>query len=1060
MKRRRFLSLLLTTVLLLSLAVPMTALAAGSEFTIENGVLTKYNGPGGDVTVPAGVTAIGDEAFYDCKTLKSVTLPQGLTSIGKLAFCSCESLASVSIPEGVTSIGLSAFYGCESLKTITLPASVTTIDAQAFRECDVLERIVIPNGVSALARNMFSNCYALKSVKLPEGLTSIGDGAFDMCKSLTDVNLPSSLTTIGEKAFSNCESLESALLPDSVTSIGESAFLNCYQLKEVHIPQGVTTIATNTFQSCKSLTSVSLPQGVTSIGDGAFYSCSGLTTITLPEGVTSIGASAFYSCTGLTSVTLPGSLSSIGNYAFYNCSKLTSVNVPQGTTVGKDAFQGTSSLKTDGDFTIINGVVTKYLGSGGAVKVPEGVTAIGASAFSGDYNIISVTLPNSLTAIENYAFSNCGRLTSVTLPASLTSIGNNAFHGCKALTNLTIPAGVTHIGNNAFRGTPWFEKQLGNEFTIINGNLLAYNGSGGKVTVPDGVREIRSSAFSSNEKLTEIIIPDSVVCLGDNDTFSPFYNCTSLERAVLGDGITELYNTFSGCSSLTDVTLPANLRVLGMQTFSGCSSLTELELPDSLEEIGTRAPGYYRGGSAFQECGLTTLELPEGLKKLDDDAFRRSNLTSIVLPDSVEQMGYFVFADCPNLTSVTFPKNETFSKTWKWHDSWDFWNQVFLENNGQGLEEIPLKEIVNCPSDAMVANIAANQAVFGDWVNPGKYLAQQSERIVQQSNAIVTGISGDYEKAAAIYKWVIANIAYDWDYLDAYRKGKAASYPVVVEPEEVLEKKITVCDGYSKLTAALLQAQGIPAAYILGTGNGEDHAWNAVYVNGEWILVDSTWGRQGLPGGEFYNLTLEYFDIPLARFSSDHKATSSIAAPAEDTPSGWAQSEVRGAIAAGLVPNDLQAAYGSSITREEFCRLMVRLVEQATDKAVTVPSASPFTDTNAPEVLAAHALGIVNGTSETTFTPAGSITRQEAAAMLARTAKALGLTGGQSASFADEGSFASWAAEGIAFVSGLTDPTTGGAVMGGTGNGSFSPTASYSREQAILTALRLFHIDG
>lgn len=78
--------------------------------------------------------------------------------------------------------------------------------------------------------------------------------------------------------------------------------------------------------------------------------------------------------------------------------------------------------------------------------------------------------------------------------------------------------------------------------------------------------------------------------------------------------------------------------------------------------------------------------------------------------------------------------------------------------------------------------------------------------------------------------------------------------------------------------------------------------------------------------------------------------------------------------------------------------------------------------------------------------------------MLARTAKALGMSAGVGENFADAGDFAPWAADGIAFVSGLTDPTTGGKVMGGTGSGGFSPTAPYSREQAILTSLRLFHV--
>ena len=66
----------------------------------------------------------------------------------------------------------------------------------------------------------------------------------------------------------------------------------------------------------------------------------------------------------------------------------------------------------------------------------------------------------------------------------------------------------------------------------------------------------------------------------------------------------------------------------------------------------------------------------------------------------------------------------------------------------------------------------------------------------------------------------------------------------------------------------------------------------------------------------------------------------------------------------------------------------------------------------------------------------------------------LGLTAGTGESFTDAGAIASWAVDGVAFTSGLTD-STGARVMGGTGNGAFSPTAFYTREQAVLTALRL-----
>ena len=83
-----------------------------SDFIIENGILKKYTGAGGDVVIPEGVTEIGASAFYWFKNLQSVVIPEGVTKIGDSAFSHCENLQSVVIPEGVTKIGVSAFSCC------------------------------------------------------------------------------------------------------------------------------------------------------------------------------------------------------------------------------------------------------------------------------------------------------------------------------------------------------------------------------------------------------------------------------------------------------------------------------------------------------------------------------------------------------------------------------------------------------------------------------------------------------------------------------------------------------------------------------------------------------------------------------------------------------------------------------------------------------------------------------------------------------------------------------------------------------------------------------------
>lgn len=106
-----------------------------SDFVIENGILKKYTGPGGDVVIPEGVTAIGDFAFSERKDLTAVTIPGTVTSIGALSFSCCEGLTSVTIPENVTSIGSYAFSQCRNLTRVMLPGSLTKIEQDAFPYC-------------------------------------------------------------------------------------------------------------------------------------------------------------------------------------------------------------------------------------------------------------------------------------------------------------------------------------------------------------------------------------------------------------------------------------------------------------------------------------------------------------------------------------------------------------------------------------------------------------------------------------------------------------------------------------------------------------------------------------------------------------------------------------------------------------------------------------------------------------------------------------------------------------------------------------------------------------
>ena len=149
---------------------PITNHAPANEadFVIENGVLKEYCGNETNVTIPDGVTEIGEEAFDGCSGLTSVTIPKGVKAIGEGAFDGCSSLTSVTIPEGVKAIEAWAFHGCSSLTSITIPEGVEAIKALAFHGCSSLTSITIPNSVIKIGTEIFLGCNNLKDVTLPE----------------------------------------------------------------------------------------------------------------------------------------------------------------------------------------------------------------------------------------------------------------------------------------------------------------------------------------------------------------------------------------------------------------------------------------------------------------------------------------------------------------------------------------------------------------------------------------------------------------------------------------------------------------------------------------------------------------------------------------------------------------------------------------------------------------------------------------------------------------------------------------------------------------------------
>ncbi len=177
-----------------------------------------------------------------------------------------------------------------------------------------------------------------------------------------------------------------------------------------------------------------------------------------------------------------------------------------------------------------------------------------------------------------------------------------------------------------------------------------------------------------------------------------------------------------------------------------------------------------------------------------------------------------------------------------------------------------------------------------------------------------------------------------------------------------------------------------------------------------------------------------------------------------DAPAAWALQEVNEAIAKGLVPSEMQSDYSKPITRKEFSKLVVTMIEKKSgktidqfiaDKGLSMPEQTPFTDVDDHYVNSAYSLAIVNGIGHGLFDPDKTINRQEAAKMLTATATALGYkTDASMPHFTDEASIDEWAKPYIGYMNEI-------GVMKGS-SGKFDPKGTYVRQMAFITMNRIF----
>ncbi len=672
------------------------------------------------VNILGSVTSIGESAFGDCTALTSINMPESVITIGSYAFANT-GVASITIPENVISIGACAFSRCSKLTEVYYNAADCVFDIgygspkHVFYGSTGQAKLTIGNRVTRIPDEAFMYWDGLTSVSIPSSVTVIGNYAFNQT-ALTSVVIPNSVTEIGTAAFLRT-GLVSVTISESVVTIGSNAFAVCEKLAEVRFNAVNCTAMPSAFSNSSESVSATLTvgNGVTQILDRAFGGWTGLSSVTLPEGVTSIGANAF-ATTSLKSITIPASVSDIYvSNAFYLCEKLTSIEVAAGNT----HYSSVGGILFNGDKTTL----LKYpAGKQGAYTIPNGVTGIGAWAFTEDCTgIPSVTFPASITSFGS--LPPC--VAAITVPSTVPPAGcptvfqpssvrlnvpqgsEAAYSAATGWKNFYIEGISALPGGTCGPNLTWSYDMKGKLTISGTGEMTSYPWANLQakiqtLSLPNGLTSITGHAFGSCTALVSVNIPGSVATIGNN----AFLDCKRLASVTFGSGVKDIGDyAFKGCTGLTSVTTGNSVTRIGGSAFSGCTglitanigsgiihdavfdgctSLASITFGEGVTEIRcafnncpslaevhfnaidcsiyscTSGVGpWVSSSSPFAVCpAFTKLTFGSNVTRIPSAFFGCTSITSVTIPESVTKIDGSAFYGT-GLTSITIPENVT-----------------------------------------------------------------------------------------------------------------------------------------------------------------------------------------------------------------------------------------------------------------------------------------------------------------------------------------------------------------------------------------------------------------